>query len=160
MHMHPKQMHHSPTILLEPPNLSLPSQKPTCTSSLLQQPYPVQSSADEELSDKKIPLSLEESFTYAAKIATLAERFGLTRFKDYQKKAADNVISGGDTIVVQPTGSVKSLCFQFPAVHENKKVIVVTPSISLMHDQVQNLLEKRIPALLLGSVQLDKSAED
>ena len=125
MHMHPKRIHHSPTMLVEPPDLSMQSHKPTCMSSSLPQPSLIRCS-DEELSDEEITPSLEESFTHAAKIATLAERFNLTRFKSYQKKAIDNVLSGQDTIVVQPTGSGKSLCFQFPAVHENKKVIVVT----------------------------------
>ena len=53
-----------------------------------------------------------------------------------------------------------NLCFQFPPVFEDKKAIVVTPTVSLMQDQVTNLEEKGIKAVYLGSAQLDVSVED
>ena len=68
-------------------------------------------------------------------------------------------LEGHDSLVLQPTGSGKSLCFQFPPIYENKKAIVISPTISLMQDQVTNLREKGIPAIFLGSAQLDKQAE-
>ena len=55
---------------------------------------------------------------------------------------------------------MESLCYQFPPVHEEKKAIIVTPTISLMQDQVKNLEQKGINAIYLGSAQLDKAAED
>ena len=64
-----------------------------------------------------------------------------------------------DTLVVQPTGSGQSLCFQFPPVHQNKKSVVITPTISLMQDQVNELERKGINSVYLGSAQLDKQAE-
>ena len=79
--------------------------------------------------------SLNDTFECAAKIATLAECFNLTRFKDFQRKVIDSTLSGKDSIVVQPTGSGKSLCYQFPPVYQNKKALV-------------------------GSAQLDKATED
>ena len=68
-------------------------------------------------------------------------------------------LEGHDSLVLQPTGSGKSLCFQFPPIYENKKAIVISPTICLMQDQVTNLREKGIPAIFLGSAQLDKQAE-
>ena len=94
--------------------------------------------------------SLNDTFEHAEKIAMLAERFSLTKFKDFQKKA------GRDTIVVQPTGGGRSLCYQFPPVFDNKNTSVVSPTISLelVIDQVT---EKEITSVFLGSAQI---AED
>ena len=104
--------------------------------------------------------SLNDTFELAAKVATLADRFSLTKFRDFQKKAIDAVLAGRDAIVVQPTGSGKSLCYQFPPIYDNIKAIVVSATISLVNDQVTNLAEKGIKSVFLGSAQLDKSAED
>lgn len=64
-----------------------------------------------------------------------------------------------DTLVVQPTGSGKSLCFQFPAVHTGKISLVITPTISLMQDQTYELQKNNISAMYLGSAQIDPCAE-
>ncbi len=93
------------------------------------------------------------------KIATLAERFGLTSFRSYQKEVIDAAISGKDTIVVQATGSGKSLCYQFPAVHTGKLSLVITPTVSLMKDQTDQLNRAGIPAAFVGSCQPDHSVE-
>ena len=58
-----------------------------------------------------------------------------------------------------PTGSGKSLCFQFIPVYQTQKAIVVTPTISQMQDQVHKLNSIEIPSIFLGSAQLDKQAE-
>ena len=102
---------------------------------------------------------MEESFQHATLIATLAEKFGLTSFKPFQKNVISATLDGSDTLVIYPTGSGKSLCFQFPPVYQNKKAIVVTPTISLMQDQVHTLNSKGIPCVLVGSAQLDKQVE-
>ena len=47
------------------------------------------------------------------------------------------------------------VCYRFPPVFENRKAIVVSPTVSLMLDQVTNLKEKGINAVYLGSAQLD-----
>ena len=99
-------------------------------------------------------------FQEASMVMTLAERFNLTRFKEYQKDAILALLSGRDCLISHPTGSGKSLCFTFPAVYENKKTIVVSPTISLMMDQVKNCDEQGIKATYLGSAQLDLSVED
>ena len=64
--------------------------------------------------------SLDESLQHATLIATLAEKFHLTSFKPFQKTVINATLEGKDTLVIQPTGSGKSLCFLFPPVHENK----------------------------------------
>lgn len=103
--------------------------------------------------------SLDDSLQHATLIATLAERFGLTSFKPFQRDVIDATLQGKDTMVIYPTGSGKSLCFQFPPVYENKKGIVITPTISLMQDQVQKLNGIGIPSVYLGSAQFDKNME-
>ena len=60
-----------------------------------------------------------------------------------------------NTLVIYPTGSGKSLCFQFPPVYENKKAVVITPTISLMQDQVYKLNQLGIPSVFLGSAEFD-----
>ena len=64
--------------------------------------------------------SQDESFQEATLIVTLAETFGLTKFKPFQKEIILSVLEGKDTVVIQPTGSGKSLCFQFPAIYQHK----------------------------------------
>ena len=103
--------------------------------------------------------SLDDSLQNATLIATLAERFKLTSFKRFQREVIDATLQGKDTLVVYPTGSGKSLCFQFPPVHENKKGIIITPTISLMQDQVDKLNEMGISSVYLGSAQFDKTIE-
>ena len=61
--------------------------------------------------------------------------------------------------MIHPTGNGKSLCFQFPLVFQEKKAFVITPTISLMQDQVHGLLQKGISSTFLGSAQPDKQAE-
>ena len=61
---------------------------------------------------------------------------------------------------VSTTGSGKALCFQFPPIYQNKKSLVITPTISLMKDQVTNCRERGINTVFLGSAQPDKNLED
>jgi len=89
----------------------------------------------------------------------LAEKFGLTSFKPFQKNVISATLDGSDTRVIHPSGRGKSLCFQFPPVYQNKKAIVVTPTISLMQDRVHALNSKGIPCALVGSAQLDMQVE-
>lgn len=98
-------------------------------------------------------------FQEAMLLATLADRFQCTHFKPHQKQVIQGFLDGRDTLVIQPTGSGKSLCFEFPAVHQQKKVLVVVPTISLMEDHFQNLQEKSITCAYLGSAQPDKGLE-
>ena len=101
----------------------------------------------------------QELFEHAARVSTLAEKFGLTAFKPFQKHIIDATLDGKDSLVTHPTGSGKGLCFQYPPVYHNKNWIIITPTISLMQDQVHKLTEIGIPSVYLGSAQMDKRLE-
>ena len=73
----------------------------------------------------------------------LAEKFDVTHFRDFQKQAVEAALKGKDTLIIQPTGKGKSLCYQFPAVYTGKTTLVITPTISLMQDQTYELNDKR-----------------
>ena len=112
---------------------------------------------DDEITDSP---NTSAAFEEASMIMTLAEKFSITKFRDYQKKIIKALCAGSDCLVIQPTGSGKSLCFQFPAVYMNKIAIVITPTISLMQDHVKNCEQYGIKAIFLGSAQLDRQKED
>ena len=59
--------------------------------------------------------------------------------------------------MIQPTGSGKSICFYLPPLVTRKTALVVTPTISLMTDQVAKLESKGISATFLGTAQVDKN---
>ena len=69
-----------------------------------------------------------------------SEIFHLTEYRPYQVSAINSFLSGHDVIVIMPTGGGKSLCYQLSAVTKNKGfVLVVSPLVSLMEDQVMAL---------------------
>jgi len=109
--------------------------------------------------DKIFCSATDEMIENATQIATLAEKFKLTAFKPFQKEIIKAVLDGKDTLVIYPTGSGKSLCFLFPPVYKEQKAIIITPTISLMQDQVQKLIATDIYATYLGSAQFDKQVE-
>nr|XP_010312971.1 ATP-dependent DNA helicase Q-like SIM isoform X11 [Solanum lycopersicum]XP_010312972.1 ATP-dependent DNA helicase Q-like SIM isoform X11 [Solanum lycopersicum] len=91
--------------------------------------------------------------------ALLQKHFGFPLFKDFQKDALEAWLSHQDCLVLAATGSGKSLCFQIPALLTGKVVIVISPLISLMHDQCLKLAKHGVSACFLGSGQTDKSVE-
>ena len=64
--------------------------------------------------------SVEESFQQATLIATLAEKFGMTSFKPFQKNVISATLDGRDTLVIHPTGSGKSLFPVSPGLPEQE----------------------------------------
>ena len=81
----------------------------------------------------------------------LQELFGLDEFRVAQEGVITDVLAGKDVLCVMPTGAGKSLCFQFPAAVNKGLTLVVSPLISLMEDQVQQLRDEGISAVMLNS---------
>src|SRR5437868_1090025 len=81
----------------------------------------------------------------------IRDYFGFRRFRPGQAEAVDSALQGRDTLVVMPTGSGKSLCFQLTALALEGITLVVSPLISLMKDQVDNLFENGIWAVGMNS---------
>lgn len=72
-------------------------------------------------------------------------------FRPLQEEIIGAVLDDKDTLALLPTGGGKSICFQVPALLKDGLCIVVSPLIALMQDQVENLLQKEIPAVALHS---------
>ncbi|WPM84965.1 ATP-dependent DNA helicase RecQ [Apirhabdus apintestini] len=83
----------------------------------------------------------------------LQETFGYQQFRPGQETVINTVLSGRDCLVVMPTGGGKSLCYQIPALVLNGLTVVVSPLISLMKDQVDQLLANGVAAACLNSTQ-------
>ena len=85
----------------------------------------------------------------------LKDVFGYERFRGPQEAIVAHVVSGGDALVLMPTGGGKSLCYQVPAIVRQQQgrgvAIVVSPLIALMHDQVGALHEAGVDAAFLNS---------
>ncbi|MEA2708321.1 MAG: ATP-dependent helicase RecQ [Phycisphaerales bacterium] len=81
----------------------------------------------------------------------LQNLFGLDDFRVAQREVIEDVLRGKDVLCVMPTGAGKSLCYQLPAAILDGLTIVVSPLISLMEDQVQQLRDEGINAAMLNS---------
>jgi ATP-dependent DNA helicase RecQ len=77
--------------------------------------------------------------------------FGHTEFREGQERIADNLIGGGDTLCVMPTGAGKSICYQIPALLAEGITLVISPLISLMKDQVGSLVQNGVKAAYINS---------
>ncbi|PIJ44047.1 ATP-dependent DNA helicase RecQ [Tatumella sp. OPLPL6] len=86
-------------------------------------------------------------------IQVLQETFGYQQFRPGQDSIIQAAISGQDCLVVMPTGGGKSLCYQIPALVRNGLTLVVSPLISLMKDQVDQLRANGVSAESLNSSQ-------
>jgi ATP-dependent DNA helicase RecQ len=81
----------------------------------------------------------------------LAEVFGFASFRPGQLRVLEAVAGGRDALVIMPTGSGKSLCYQVPALVLPGVTIVVSPLIALMKDQVDGLKLRGAPVTFINS---------
>lgn len=80
----------------------------------------------------------------------LFDTFGFTSFRSPQKEIISSILLQNDVLAILPTGAGKSICYQLPAKILDGITIVISPLISLMHDQVEQI-KKKIPAAYLNS---------
>ncbi|MFJ4652035.1 DNA helicase RecQ [Nocardia sp. NPDC088792] len=83
----------------------------------------------------------------------LRKTFGYDSFRGPQQEIVEQVISGGDALVLMPTGGGKSLCYQIPALVRPGVGVVISPLIALMQDQVDALNAVGVRAGFLNSTQ-------
>jgi len=81
----------------------------------------------------------------------LKKHFGYDSFREGQEVLIDDILAGRDALGIMPTGAGKSMCFQIPALVRDGIVIVVSPLISLMKDQVTALNQSGVAAAFINS---------
>ena len=85
------------------------------------------------------------------KRALLQHYFGYPEFRPGQEKLVDGILAGRDVFGIMPTGGGKSICYQLPGLMLPGVTLVVSPLISLMHDQVMALKTAGIPGAYVNS---------
>ncbi len=84
-------------------------------------------------------------------LQVLQNVFGYDEFRSHQEAIIGNVLCGNDTLAIMPTGGGKSVCYQIPALIFPGLTLVISPLISLMEDQVDQLQALGVEAALLNS---------
>ncbi len=99
--------------------------------------------------------------TLAQRATAMLNRFyGYSTFRPLQLDIITTAMEGRDSVVLMPTGGGKSICYQMPALLSDGVVIVVSPLIALMKDQVVALTSNGIPAAAVNSMQTDEENRD
>jgi ATP-dependent DNA helicase RecQ len=82
---------------------------------------------------------------------TLEKNFNLSSFRTGQEEIIHSILNGTDCLVIMPTGGGKSLCYQLPSLILDGVTIVISPLIALMKDQVDALVNLKVPATYINS---------
>ncbi|GAA4194762.1 DNA helicase RecQ [Microbacterium oryzae] len=90
---------------------------------------------------------------FPSAVDALRTVYGFESFRGDQEAIVEQVIAGGDAVVLMPTGGGKSVCYQIPALVREGTGLVVSPLIALMHDQVDALRANGVRAAYLNSTQ-------
>ena len=77
--------------------------------------------------------------------------FGFDQFRASQQAIISNVLSQQNTLAIMPTGGGKSLCYQIPGIVFDGLILVISPLISLMQNQVRQLSELAVPVCLMAA---------
>ncbi|MFJ5830938.1 DNA helicase RecQ [Streptomyces sp. NPDC093089] len=97
---------------------------------------------------------LSDASTEISDAARVLHRvFGYSAFRGEQQEIIEQVVGGGDALVLMPTGGGKSLCYQIPALVRDGTGVVISPLIALMQDQVDALRALGVRAGFLNSTQ-------
>src|SRR2546430_6149 len=104
---------------------------------------------DDLMLDSSAPLFHTAPFTDPQQV--LEAIFGYPQFRPGQRRVIDAVLAGRDCIALMPTGAGKSLTFQIPARMLPGAVLVISPLISLMKDQVDALVRLGFRAAVINS---------
>lgn len=101
-----------------------------------------------DTSSKKLSLW---SMPAEAPLDLLKKHFGFESFRGLQESVIQHVLSGKHALVLMPTGSGKSICYQLPALNLARGCLVISPLIALMQDQVESLRARGIAAAYINS---------
>jgi ATP-dependent DNA helicase RecQ len=101
--------------------------------------------------DQSMPDLPVDSAEERTPLGVLREVFGFDSFRGQQSAIIEQVIAGGDAVVLMPTGGGKSLCYQVPALLRPGVGVVISPLIALMKDQVDTLRQAGVRAAAMNS---------